>query len=31
MLFLTGILDGLDLPFRPQFDTAGEGVDFLDA
>jgi glycosyltransferase involved in cell wall biosynthesis len=29
VLFARKILDGLDLPFRPQFDTAGEDVDFF--
>jgi glycosyltransferase involved in cell wall biosynthesis len=29
VLFSRKILNGLDLPFRPQFDTAGEDMDFF--
>lgn len=29
VLFARKILEGLDLPFRPQFDTAGEDIDFF--
>jgi len=29
VLFLRSILDGVDTPFRPQFNTAGEDVDFF--